>query len=359
MKTSKPRRSARKLVLFPEHIVEQSINLGQRTRLQASVHLVELEHGATALVRKRAVVAPDRAVVLLTHGFAQNCHAWHVRGRSLHNYLADAGFDTFAIDLRGVGRSRPLGARRPTSFREYVEIDLARAIKRIAAITQRQELFLVGHSMGAAISCSVAGLHPQRIRGVVSLAGLYGFGNHNRTLKAVTGAALAFCRLMPMPRHFVVPTNWVGKVLSATRVAFNAPTARLLPLQAWAPGSVEDPILREYLKRSFEPSTMGIVERLAGMAYGRGFEDAQGCSYFDRFERSGVPLLVIAGSRDALISVADVVRCFERAEVSDKQCVIFSEGRRDPKMGHVDLIIGKAAPTTTWPLIRDWLSERC
>jgi len=52
------------------------------------------------------------------------------------------------------------------------------------------------------------------------------------------------------------------------------------------------------------------------------------------------------------------VRCYERAEVEDKQCVVMSQGRRGPKMGHVDLIIGKAAPTTTWPLIRDWLRQR-
>jgi len=38
--------------------------------------------------------------LLLIHGFAQNRHGWNLKGRSFVNYLAEAGYDVFYLDLR-------------------------------------------------------------------------------------------------------------------------------------------------------------------------------------------------------------------------------------------------------------------
>ena len=74
-----------------------------------------------AMIRKRhaplgggPALGGTLAPVLLVHGFGQNRYAWHLPARQLSNYLARAGFDVFNLDLRGHGRSRHLGAHRPT-----------------------------------------------------------------------------------------------------------------------------------------------------------------------------------------------------------------------------------------------------
>src|SRR5262245_51905788 len=67
-----------------------------------------------AMVRKRsAEQKATLAPLLLVHGWGQNRYIWHLPSRSLSNYLARAGFDVYNLDLRGQGRSRRLGAKRP------------------------------------------------------------------------------------------------------------------------------------------------------------------------------------------------------------------------------------------------------
>lgn len=346
-------------LMYPEQIVEQTIDRETSAFFRKSVYRVALEVGATALVRKRLVQGAELPPVLLTHGFAQNHYAWHVPSRSFSAYLAAAGFDVYSIDLRGVGRARLFGAPRPTRLQDYIEIDVPRALAVIARLSGSEPLFLIGHSMGGAISCSVAGLLPQRVRGVVSLAGLYAFGCKNNAVKAVCTLALALQTVAPMRLWARVPTKTVGDVLRLTRVGFNSRLGGILPLQAWAPGSMEDHVLNEYLERSFAPSTIGIVSELSRLSRGDVLTDARGVSYFERFESARLPTLVVTGSDDLLISVPDAVACYERSRSPHKACHVFTpDGRLGPRMGHVDLFMGREAPYTTWPLVRDWLVEQ-
>src|SRR5437870_1821438 len=129
-----------------EQVVAQAIDLGVSGKFRKSLVRVPIEQGAIVHVRKRAAVAlPGRGAVLLIHGYAQNRYAWHVSRRSLANYLAEAGFDVFNLDLRGNGRSRELGTPRAQAWSEYVEGDLPRAVDAVRALSGEWSVFLVGH----------------------------------------------------------------------------------------------------------------------------------------------------------------------------------------------------------------------
>ncbi|KAJ3280175.1 hypothetical protein HK104_000855 [Borealophlyctis nickersoniae] len=122
-----------------------------------------------------------KGAVLLIPGFASNREMFDLgggrgkSGPSFAEFLAKHGYDTFAIDLRGTQEALGLGARRPACLREYVEIDIPSAIDVIKRIGPYEKVYLIGHSMGGALSCAVAGLHPNDVAGVVHLAGLYHF----------------------------------------------------------------------------------------------------------------------------------------------------------------------------------------
>ena len=87
-----------------------------------------------------------RGPVLLVHGYGQNRYAWHLPSRSFSNYLARAGFDVFNLDLRGHGRSRHLGAHRPTHVADYVIEDIPAAVEEVQRISGGRPVFYLGHS---------------------------------------------------------------------------------------------------------------------------------------------------------------------------------------------------------------------
>src|SRR5688572_30061760 len=110
------------------------------------------------MVRKRLADngGGSRAPVLLVHGYGQNRYAWHLPARSLSNYLARAGFDVFNLDLRGHGRSRHLGARRPSNVVEFAREDVPAALEEVARHSGNRPIWYVGHSLGGLVGYASA-----------------------------------------------------------------------------------------------------------------------------------------------------------------------------------------------------------
>src|SRR3954467_9950183 len=134
--------------------VEQTIDRDQRALFTKELVLLRARSKSgseipLAMVRKRRASAGEtRAPVLLIHGYGQNRYAWHLPSRSFSNHLAQAGFDVFNLDLRGHGRSRHLGAHRPTHVTDYVSEDVPAAVEEVQRISGQRPVYYVGHSMG-------------------------------------------------------------------------------------------------------------------------------------------------------------------------------------------------------------------
>jgi len=347
----------------PETVAEQVIDRDRRGRFLRQAIEVPLSQGALGMVRKRAAGphAGERGAVLLVHGFAQNRYAWHTAHRSFTAYLAAEGWDTFNLDLRGVGRSKALGAPPARGFHDHVEEDLPRALDAVQALSGARPVFLVGHSMGGALACAAAGREPERVRGVVTFAGLYDFARRSRLLRGLAALAAALegtglaGRLLPG----VLPTDGVGRILHFTRRIWDHPLSTLLPVQAWAPGSLERAVLADSMARAFEPASREVTLAIARMARGGTFSDALGLPYFPAFEaRLDIPLLVLAGGQDQLISPEDARAAYDRSRSVDRTYRSFDGADGGTSMGHVDIIMGKDAPAQVWPVVRGWLAAR-
>ncbi|KAJ3021739.1 hypothetical protein HKX48_007908 [Thoreauomyces humboldtii] len=87
-------------------------------------------------------------------------------------------------------------------MREYVDVDIPSAINMIKQIGGYSKVYLIGHSMGGALSCAVAGICPDDIAGVIHLAGLYHYTLPG--LSEVIDLYKAFC---PSPIKAVVRTS--------------------------------------------------------------------------------------------------------------------------------------------------------
>lgn len=353
------RRRAADSATDPER-VRQPIDDRRSGVFFKEIHRVDGPGGPVVLVRKRLADGHGAAppVVLLVHGYAQNRYSWHVSRRSFVNHLAAAGFDVFNVELRGVGRSRLLGGAPARGLACHVAEDLPAAVARVQALTGERRLFLAGHSVGAFVAAAFAGRSPAAVRGVVSLAGVHDFARRNRLLR-LAGRALLLLSQDDGAAPARVPTHLAGRALFLARAAFDAPPAAFLPLQAWAPGSMAPAVLAEAVRRSFEPASRGVTRDLARLACGERLVDGAGVPLLAPFEaQRHVPLLVVAGREDVLVSPADARAAFERSAARDRTFFCPRRAAGEPGWGHMDLLLGDRAPERVWRVVSDWLAAR-
>jgi alpha-beta hydrolase superfamily lysophospholipase len=339
-------------VILRSEVVEQVIDAAERVTLAKDVVMTPGPE-PLGMVRKRLPEpAVARGTVLLVHGFGQNRYTFHLPERSFSAYLAREGWDVFNLDLRGHGRSRRFGSERPRLLDEYVREDVPACAREAMRLSGHDSLFLVGHSMGGIIGYGAAATSLRdTIRGTITIGSPYAFGLGSRTLSSVSAllGALRLTGLLDRNPH--LPLRFVGRQLRLQRALWDS---RLLPLpiRAWAPGAVEDEVLESYLTRAFDWSTISIALDIfragkEGILSGR-HGDADRRTAFEWLDR---PLLVIAGSADKIAPPASVEPAFSRSRSSDKTYRVFP-------LGHIDLIVGREAPRTVWPLIAGWMSKR-
>ncbi len=340
-------------MILQTEIVEQYIEGAERGRFVKDVLATREGSHPIAMVRKRlANTGGTKAAVLLVHGFGQNRYTWHTSRRSFVNYLASAGFDVFNLDLRGRGRSRRFGALHDTGLDDYIRDDLPAAIESVLRHSGHSQVFLIGHSMGGLISYCVAGSSMrEQVAGVISLGSPYRFGEGSLFLHVF---ALLFYGVRftgVFDRDPPVPLKLLGSHMRKNRRLWDM---RLLPLplRPWAPGSIEPEILDENLAMAFEHTRIGIALGIVSMGAEAALKSHDGLvDYGLAFELSDKPLLVVAGTKDALAPPASVRPVFDRSSSLDKTY-------REFPMGHIDMVIGRDAPFTVWPLVRTWLGAR-
>jgi pimeloyl-ACP methyl ester carboxylesterase len=306
--------------------------------------VLRIDVGGPPLAVERTVRpgGPTRPPVILIHGLAQNRFTWRVSGRSLVARLAEEGFEVLNLELRGHGTSRAWGAGNARGFEEYVE-DLLRVVDRC-----ERRPFAIGHSLGAGVAIGAATRRP--IAGLVHLAGVFAFARRNRALRALAHLTLAaepLLRAAPVR----VSTGWagelIGRLYAVTDIAGFG-----FPISGWTPGSIERELLAERLALGFDWTSIEVWLEMSRWATGAPF------AYREAFAALDIPLLVLAGDRDPLVPPADAQECFDASGSRDKRIVVFDAFDHRVHWGHVDLILGREAPSVVWPVLLDWLAER-
>ncbi len=129
--------------------------------------------------------ASPKARVLIVHGISEHS------GRHLNTVhsLTAHGYEVIRFDLRGAGMS---GGRRQwvKHFDDYVA-DMAAVYNWICRELDELPLFILGHSLGGAISTHFAALYSGALRGVVLSAPAFRVGSAISPVAIVIGKALA------------------------------------------------------------------------------------------------------------------------------------------------------------------------
>ena len=355
---TEPHTTAR-VELVQRTVVEQAIDGGRFGRFDKEILRASTPSGrALAVVRKSRGDLPRRGAVLLVHGFAQNRYSWHLSTRSFVNYLADRGFDVFNLELTGHGRSREYGTATALSFDEYVE-DASAVLDALCVWGSAKSMFVVGHSLGGAVCYAAATHRPERVAGLVSLAGLYSFGA-NPVTRGIARFLEGMRPLEPALRRLgaSVASRFLSRAI-VDRLDETDRLFRLFPMAGWVPGSTEPHVLQERLIKGFDWTGLNILLTMLRWAADGSFEGEGGTNYAEAFSQLDLPLLVIAGDRDRLVPPADARPAYDLSRSHDKTYKLFSPVNEKVHWGHLDIVLGENAPEYVWPYIGKWLLARC
>ncbi|WP_395644838.1 lysophospholipase [Terricaulis sp.] len=231
--------------------------------------------------------AEPRANLLLMHGFAEYAERYVTRYSQLIPKLNALGFDVYAFDAQGHGRSP--GARGIADAKQTVA-DHRAARTRLAA--QGKPLFLLGHSMGGLITAASVAADPSDVAGVV-----------------LSAPAL----LVQAPSHLRAIAGFVSVI---------APGARLVP-----PLSMDglSRIPEEIAAYQADPMVSDPrVPARTGVTIIAVSEQA-----WAQYPAWRTPVLVLHGGKDTATDPEGSRRFIATIAASDKQFEFFPEGRHE------------------------------
>jgi fermentation-respiration switch protein FrsA (DUF1100 family) len=123
-----------------------------------------------------------------------------------------------------------------------------------------------------------------------------------------------------------------------------------IPLRGWHAGALEPHVLDQHLRLAFDNAGIHELRTIFEWGAQKRFGGAA-VDYVERFESMDLPLLVLAGLNDDLAPPASVRPAFERSLSRDKTYRIVP-------LGHIDLLVGRDAPHSSWALVTNWIDKR-
>lgn len=277
------------------------------------------------------------AAVILCHGIIQNRRSFEVPTFSIPKLLNDAGFDVYAVDMRGRD-----GSSTRHDFGTYADEDAVAAVEFVAG--RHDRVFWIGHSMGGLIGASMLA----RVDGLVCLASPLLPGTDALRGLAVDKALATLSRTTA-----VRGVSFPGKSYSRAFVALQGALDRgavPFPLPLWKPGAFKDKRdLAFTLEHAFADDGHRVLADLCELGFTNGTRAGR-VAFSDRLRALEAPLLCVAGSVDALAPPDSVHALWSRAGSKQRHFV-------EVDAGHIDVVLGDRARVEVWPEVLEFLSS--
>lgn len=239
--------------------------------------IMELSEGQLAtrdglrLYRRSWCSNRARGRIVLVHGLGEHCARYDHVGE----FLAGEGFPVHGFDQRGFGRS-PGRRGHCNRFTDYLD-DLDLLVDAVAAETPALPTILYGHSFGGLVVLAYGLAHPDKVAGIIASGPALGVGT-------------------PVP-------SWKSRLADLLDTLY--PTLSMPAGLSSADLSRSPEIGRRY---DADP----LVEKNVTVRYYKELVRAMASSNA-RAAEYRVPLLVVQGSADKLVSPAAVIDWFSRA----------------------------------------------
>lgn len=137
--------------------------------IKSKDYSVETKDGVSIHVSEKVLRSggTKKVPILLVHSLWTNSQTWDFPGRSVMDHLATNGYDVYALDLRGMGKSD-----RPVPPDDYNTIGLLDRVKDLEAVASfikerhKRPPVVLGYSQGGALTGVLAASRPKLVSGV-------------------------------------------------------------------------------------------------------------------------------------------------------------------------------------------------
>jgi pimeloyl-ACP methyl ester carboxylesterase len=286
--------------------------------------------------------------VILQHGLASGALGFDYPGRSFAQSLAALGFDCFLPELRGHGSSE-IPRDHLWDLDDHIERDVPAILDAARALSGRDRVHWVGHSMGGILLFCYGILHPD-----APIASAQTLGSALDFRVGTTG----FSSLLPfrplLLRLRAVPYGVTMHFAAPLLARFGDP---IVGFNFWH-SNVEPQIARRLHASAFGAISTGLLASLATTFEPRGLRTRDGATHFlEAASRFVLPLRLVAGSRDRQVSV-EAVRHMATLVGGPVEVVVHGRERGDQdEYGHWDLLLGRRAEEEVWPGVRAFIER--
>ncbi len=254
--------------------------------------------------------SPGKIVVVCVHGLGLCARAY----KPLAKELSTSGIDGYAVNVRGFGPDRDKPERAKLDCNETVD-DIRELLSGIRKNYSDSKVFLLGESMGGALAIRIAAENPDLIDGVVCSAPAWKLLRIHRT--AIKGVV----ELVFFPRSHIGP---------AGRAIVNQATTDANLAEHW----LSDPSHKLKLSLGEARSFMRFISKTDNYA-----------------KQLKMPVLMIQGLNDQLVSPKAVAQLFNRIPSEEKTFFIDGQGE------HIVLEEGKFSSQLKEKLIKWMINE--
>jgi len=312
------------------------------------VEFIDTSDGWTLALSSYTKKPNKKYPVLLCHGLGANRLAFDVdKQASLALHLANQGYDVYALDLRGHGKSQKPRAfsdkRWGWGFNDYCHKDLPAAIDHILQQTGKPKLHYIGHSMGGVLLYSRAAVQDPRIQSAITIGSSLDYSGTDSIFHSLIKFK-ALGNLLP-----AIPVHWPS-LFSSWGAKYSE---KLIDSVLVNPPNVNLNLYRKMAAVTLHPVSSKVLFDLAGSINGEGLLAPDGSRYSTLLKDRGYPfpILSLAGAADKQCPPVAAKRFGTQHLIFGKT---FGHAH---DYGHDDLIMGKNAKYETWPEIITWLEK--
>jgi pimeloyl-ACP methyl ester carboxylesterase len=295
--------------------------------------------------------AGDRPPVLAGHGLCGSHWIFDLAPDvSLARYLAGRGFDVWLVDWRGRGESWPPGGPDPTlqwDFDDFVFTDVPAAVAAVLAETGADGFWWLGTEMsGILLYASVLAGTATGVLGGVTCG--------SPAVTPPEGQVPGVITPFPEPAGGRYPFSMVRDV-GPQLAREQSPALE----SSFRPANTDWEVTARYFLNGVPDESTAIVGQFKDWMAEGVMRSRAGDVWSDRLHEFRLPVLLLAGAAD-LQRPAEAVRAtYEALGSPDKTFVRAGTADGFPvDFGHDDLLAGRDAPASVFPLIADWLDAR-
>jgi pimeloyl-ACP methyl ester carboxylesterase len=287
---------------------------------------------------------PARRPLVIIPGYGMNSFiiGYHPSGRSMEEYLAGAGFDVWAANMRAQEGCVALGGRRDHGMKEVSVTDISAILAHVCAHTGHEWADVVGCSLGGTMVFAHLALVPDhRIASVIAL-----------------GAPLRWVEVHPLLRG-AFSSPWLARRLRLrhTRgLAFGALTLlKYLPfmLRIYVHPEISDISQAKVLINSVEDPNPVMNEEIVRWVINRDLI-IDGINVTDALRDVTNPLLLLTGNADGIVPRATALFPLDWVASTRKDFVEVGDERH--RYAHADLYISRYSRERVFSVMAEWLA---